>query len=104
MSLELGWMPLGHQPVALLLELEEQLAPSPGGAQAHEAEVVEQEPEDHRPDPVLGVRAEPDLAAGIVPRQGLDEADVALLDQVQHVRPLAVVLERDLDDQGAGCW
>ena len=83
----------------LLVQPEEELALRARGAEADQPDVVEQVLEDVGADPVRGVGGELHALIGIEALHRLHQADVALLDQVEHVGPGAAVLHRDLHDE-----
>src|SRR6185437_11992973 len=72
----------------------------PRSAEAHDAVVPLHVLADLRADPVDRVRREPRAPARIVALDGLEEADVALLDQVLEGQAAAPVLDRDGDHGG----
>jgi hypothetical protein len=65
--------------LALLAQVEEQLALRLRGADLHEPPVVQDELEDVRADPERGVARQLDAAIRVELRHGLDEADVPFL-------------------------
>jgi hypothetical protein len=84
--------------LALLAQVEEQLALGLGGADLHQPPVVEDELEDVGADPEGRVGRQLDPAVRIVLPHRLHQADVALLHQVEQVL-VAAVLVGDLHHQ-----
>jgi hypothetical protein len=88
-----------HQALPFLLQAEEQLAPGARVRERDEPEVLEDELQDQRADPVAGEAGEAHAPVGVEALDGLGEADVALLHQVHDLRPGAAVLQRHLDHE-----
>src|SRR2546425_2966591 len=87
------------EPVALLLEIEEELALRLRGADLHQPPVVDDVPDDVGADPPDRVGRKADSAVGVEVLDRLEEPDVPLLDQVEEIVEGALVLARDHHDQ-----
>jgi hypothetical protein len=91
--------PCCSRSLALLAQVEEQLALGLGGADLHQAPVVQDELEHVGADPVRRVARQLDAPVRVVLGHGLHQPDVALLHQVEQVAMRPTVLVRDLDHQ-----
>ena len=87
------------QPRGFLLQIEEELALGLGGADFHQPPVVHQVTDDIRADPPHRVRREADATVGDRSLDRLDQADVALLNQVEQITRGAREFMRNLDHQ-----
>ncbi len=90
---------LALQACALLVELEEKLARSSGRSQANAAHVVEDVLEDIGADPINCVRRQLYALVGVIALHRFHQADIALLDEVQAIRPGTAVLHCNFNDQ-----
>src|SRR6059036_3543591 len=98
-QLRAGREALALEPLALLGEVEEELALRLRGADLHQAPVVHDVADDVGADPPHRVGREADAAVGVEVLDRLEETDVALLDEVEQVVEGALVLARDHHDQ-----
>src|SRR5438034_1778644 len=98
-ELRAGREALALEPLALLGEVEEELALRLRGADLHQAPVVHDVADDVGADPPHRVGREADAAVGVEVLDRLEETDVALLDEVEQVVEGALVLARDHHDQ-----
>src|SRR5881396_2590237 len=98
-QLRTGREALALEPLALLGEVEEELALRLRGADLHQAPVVHDVADDVGADPPHRVGGEADAAVGVEVLDRLEEADVPLLDEVEEIVEGALVLARDHHDQ-----
>src|SRR5438034_467176 len=84
-ELRAGREALALEPLALLGEVEEELALRLRGADLHQAPVVHDVADDVGADPPHRVGGEADAAVGVEVLDRLEQADVPLLDEVEEV-------------------
>ena len=80
-----GFDALGEELFAGAVEVVIKFALGLGGADLHESVVIHEVFEDVGADPPLGVAREADLAVGVEAANGVDEAEVTFLDEVEEV-------------------
>src|SRR5437867_3343697 len=90
---------LALESLALLGEVEEELALRLRGADLHQAPVVHDVADNVGADPPHRVGREADAAVGVEVLDRLEQTDVPLLDQIEEVVEGALVLARDHHDE-----
>lgn len=89
----------GFESVFFFAEIEEEFALGLGGPDFDHAGVVDEVFKDVGADPPLGVGGKADAFEGVELFDGLHQADVSFLDQVEQVGDGALVFHGDLDDE-----